>query len=69
MRVPAGFPHTTFGDCQTWFGRTHGATVLAVRDDEGLVVSPGWDRPVPQGTTLYYVAAERIDAKQLSGGR
>ena len=69
MRVPAGFPHPTFGECQTWFGRTHGATVLAVRDAEGLVVSPGWDRPVPQGTTLYYVAAERIDAKPLSGGR
>lgn len=69
MRVPAGFPHTTFGDCQTWFGRTHGATVLAVRDAEGLVVSPRWDRPVPQGTTLYYVAAERIDAQQLTAGR
>ena len=69
MRVPAGFGHPTFGDCQTWFGRTHGATVLAVRDDGGLVVSPGWDRPVPEGTTLYYVAAERIDARQLSGGR
>ena len=47
-RVPAGFPHATFGDCQTWFGRTHGATVLAVRDSDGLVVSP-WDQPVPQG--------------------
>ena len=69
MRVPAGFAHTTFGDCQTWFGRTHGATVLAVRDADGLVVSPGWDRAVPEGTTLYYVAGERIDAKQLTGGR
>jgi voltage-gated potassium channel len=69
MRVPAGFPHTTFGDCQTWFGRTHGATVLAVRDGDGLVVSPRWDRPVPAGTTLYYVAAERLDAQRLSAGR
>jgi voltage-gated potassium channel len=67
--VPAGFAHTTFGDCQTWFGRTHGATVLAVRDSDGLVVSPSWDRPVSAGTTLYYVAAERIDAKQLIAGR
>jgi voltage-gated potassium channel len=69
MRVPAGFPHTTFGDCQTWFGRTHGATVLAVRDGDGLVVSPPWDRPVPAGTTLYYVAAERIDTQRLPAGR
>ncbi len=69
MRVPAGFPHPTFGDCQTWFGRTHGATVLAVRDARGLVVSPPWDRPVPEGTTLYYVAGERIDARRLAAGR
>ena len=69
MRVPPGFAHTTFGDCQTWFGRTHGATVLAVRDGDGLRVSPPWDRPVPEGTTLYYVAAERIDAKRMTVGR
>ena len=68
-RVPAGFGHSTFGDCQMWFGRTHGATVLAVRDSDGLVVSPPWDRPVPEGTTLYYVAAERIDAGQLTAPR
>ena len=67
MRVPRGFPHTTFGDCQTWFGRTHGATVLAVRDTDGLVVSPSWDRPVPEGTTLYYVAAERLDVSRAAG--
>lgn len=62
MRVPAGFPHRTFGDCQTHFGRTFGATVLAVRGDDGLVVSPPWDSPVPDGATLYYVARERIGA-------
>ncbi|MFP5370498.1 MAG: NAD-binding protein, partial [Actinomycetes bacterium] len=69
MRVPAGFPHPTFGDCQTWFGRTHGATVLAMRDASGLAVSPPWDRPVPEGTTLYYVAAERLDASRPTSGR
>ncbi|MGY1804864.1 ion channel [Blastococcus sp. SYSU D00922] len=69
MRVPAGFPHSTFGDCQTWFGRTFGATVLAVRGDDGLVVSPSWDTPVPPGTTLYYVAAQRIDDGRLTAER
>jgi voltage-gated potassium channel len=65
-RVPDGFPHRTFGDCQTWFGRTFGATVLALRSDGGsLVVSPGWDTPVPEGTTLYYVAGQRIDTARL----
>lgn len=69
MRVPAGFPHSSFGDCQTWFGRTFGATVLALRGDDGLVVSPSWDTPVPPGTTLYYVAAQRIDDHRLATGR
>jgi voltage-gated potassium channel len=69
LRVPAGFPHPTFGDCQTHFGRTFGATVLAVRDDTGLMVAPPWDHPVPEGTTLYYVAGDRIDARTLTAGR
>ncbi len=68
-RIPAGFPHATFGDCQTWFGRTFGATVLAMRADDGLVVSPPWDRPVPEGSTLYYVAGERIAADRLATAR
>ena len=65
--VPAGFPHTTVGDCQTWFGRSFGATLLAVRTPAGLTVSPPWDRPVEAGSTLYYVAPERIDAARLAG--
>jgi voltage-gated potassium channel len=68
-RIPAGFPHTTYGDCQTWFGRTFGATVLALRAGDGLVVSPPWDRPVPEGSTLYYVAADRIDPARLTAAR
>ena len=67
--VPPGFPHATVGDCQTWFGRSFGATLLAVRGPEGLRVSPPWDLPVPVGSTLYYVATERIPASRLSGGR
>ena len=60
MRVPAGFGHATVGDCQTWLGRTFGATLLAVRSDGDLTVSPPWDAPVALGATLYYVARERI---------
>jgi voltage-gated potassium channel len=66
VRVPSGWPHATFGDCQTWFGRQFGATVLALRAGNGLVVSPPWDQPVPEGSTLYYVAAERIATDQLT---
>ncbi len=60
MRVPGGFPHTTVGECQTWFGRTHGATLLAVRTDGELTVSPSWDTTVGAGSTLYYVASARV---------
>jgi voltage-gated potassium channel len=69
MPVPQGFPHATFGDCQTHFGRTFGATVLAIRDADGLRVSPAWETPVAAGTTLYYVAAERVDVRRLTAGR
>ncbi|WP_346622750.1 potassium channel family protein [Blastococcus montanus] len=65
--VPAGFAHTTFGDCQTWFGREFGATVLALRGPDGLAVSPAWSTAVPVGATLYYVAGRRIPARELAG--
>jgi voltage-gated potassium channel len=65
MRVPRGFAHATFGQAQSDFGQTFGATVLAVRGGDGLVVSPPWDRPVDEGDTLYYVARERIDEARL----
>jgi voltage-gated potassium channel len=61
MRASHGFPHRTFGDAQMWFGRTFGATLLALRGTDGLVVSPPWDTPVGEGTTIYYVAASRIE--------
>jgi voltage-gated potassium channel len=67
-RLPGGFPHRTFGECQTWFGRTFGATVLALRTGGGpLVVSPAWDTPVPEEATLYYVAGRRIEPARLTG--
>ena len=66
VRVPVGFPHRTFGQAQSHFGQTFGATVLAVRDAAELVVSPPWDSAVPEGATLYYVARDRIEASQLT---
>jgi voltage-gated potassium channel len=69
MQVPRGFPHGTVGDCQTWLGRRFGATLLAVRTADGLTVSPSWDRPVTEGTTLYYVAGARIDPARMSARR
>ncbi len=66
LRVPRGFPHRTAGDCQTWLGRTFGATLLAVRSAGHLTVSPAWDAPLDEATTVYYVARERIPAADLT---
>jgi voltage-gated potassium channel len=65
FRPPAGFPLRTFGDCQVHVGRRFGATLLAVRTAGGLVLSPPWDHPVDERTTLYYVASERLDVDRL----
>ncbi|MDP9465950.1 MAG: ion channel [Actinomycetota bacterium] len=66
--VPPGFAQGTVGEVQTWLGRTYAATLLAVRTGGALTVSPPWDRRVEQGSTLYYVAAERLDLSRLSRG-
>jgi voltage-gated potassium channel len=66
VALPTGFANATFGDCQTRFGRTFRATLLAVREGDALVVSPPWDQPVGPGATLYYIADQRIDASRLA---
>ncbi len=65
-RMPAGSRLGTVGDVQTHLGSRFGATLLAVRGpDGGLEVSPPWERTVPAGTNLYYVARERLGAERL----
>ena len=59
----------TFGDCQTHLGRRFGATLIAVRQEDGLLVSPPWDTPIQAGAMLYYLAAHRIDQTRLAGVR
>ena len=63
LTVPAGFPHRTVGDAQTWLGRMHSATLLAVRTAAGSR-QPAVGPPGRAGATLYYVAPERIDARR-----
>ena len=67
VTLPSGVAESTFGDWQTRFGRTFASTLLAVRQDGELLVSPAWDQPVRERATLYYVAGERIDSSRLSG--
>lgn len=66
LTVPAGFPHSTFGDCQVHLGRAFSATLVALRTDDDLLVSPAWDQPLAEGTVLYYLSTDRIDPARLT---
>jgi len=66
LKVPSGFPHATYGDCQMHLGRAFAATLLAVRTGDDLVVSPPWDQSLGEGSILYYLAGERIDPSKLA---
>jgi voltage-gated potassium channel len=68
-RLPQSLANKTFGECQTAFGQRYGATVIAVRHAEGLLISPAWDTPLAPGATLYYLAAERIGDAELVASR
>lgn len=66
VTLPAGTPDSTFGDWQTRFGRSFASTLLAVRQNGELLVSPPWDQQVRERATLYYVAGERIEDSRLT---
>ena len=68
-RLPGSFPGRTFGQCQTQFGQHFGATLIAVRQGDGLLVSPAWDTPIEAGAVLYYLAEHRIDEARLASTR
>lgn len=61
LRLPESLAGQSFGECQTRFGREHGATVIAVRQGDGMAVSPAWDEPLQRDAVLYYLADRRID--------
>lgn len=65
-RLPESLAGRTFGQCQTHFGERFGATVLAVRQGEGLLVSPAWGTVLDAGALLYYVADRRVEPSQLA---
>jgi len=68
VRLPRNSGLASVGACQEHLGRRFGATLLAVRFGDELVVTPEWDRPVDAGTTLHYVGRERIDASTFAAG-
>ena len=69
VQLPESLSGSTFGECQMHFGRRFGATVIAIRSAGRVVVSPRWDAAVEAGTTLYYLAEQRIDESDLASFR
>jgi Trk K+ transport system NAD-binding subunit len=82
LTLPEALEPLPFGEWQTTLGRRYGATVIAVRTRDALMVGPGWTDPVPGGSVLYYVSRRRLtpdeavtalrpglDARQAVGGR
>jgi len=55
----------TFGRCQQALGERFGATALAVRIGDELLVSPKWTTPLAAGALLYYVCDRRLPEAQL----
>ncbi|MDQ3763398.1 MAG: ion channel [Actinomycetota bacterium] len=69
VQLPESLSGSTFGECQVHFGRHHGATLIAVRSTDGVVVNPKWDSPLKAGATLYYLAEQRISESDLAYSR
>lgn len=66
LRLPESLGAVLVEQCQVALGRGHGATVLAARTDDGLLVNPSWETELPAGSMLYYVSAERLTAEQIA---
>ncbi|SDQ71086.1 ion channel [Actinopolyspora saharensis] len=65
-RLPDSLDQTSYGACQLALGRRYGATALAVRTRSDLLVSPEWETRLPAGSTLYYIARQRVPPDGLA---
>lgn len=65
VTLPESLGPVRVDDCRVKLGRGHGATVLAARTDDRLVVNPGWSDELPPGAVLYYVSASPLTSEQV----
>ncbi|WP_019814590.1 ion channel [Saccharomonospora saliphila] len=63
--VPESVGPVLVDRCRTVLGREYGATLLAARTADGLTVNPSWQARLPPGSTVYYISASPLSAKQL----
>ncbi|VVJ22377.1 Uncharacterised protein [Amycolatopsis camponoti] len=65
VTLPESLGRLPASRCRTALGRAYGATVLAARTGEGLVVNPGWDAELAAGAVLYYVGPRRLTGGEI----
>ncbi|MEU0529054.1 ion channel [Amycolatopsis tolypomycina] len=65
-RLPEALGRVGTERCRVALGRTFGATVLAARTADGLVVNPAWDGELPAGSVLYYVGPRKLTEAEIT---
>jgi Trk K+ transport system NAD-binding subunit len=65
VTLPESLGRLPASRCRIALGRAFGATVLATRTGDGLVVNPGWDAELPAGAVLYYVGPRRLTGAEV----
>ncbi|MFR9751781.1 ion channel [Nocardia sp. 004] len=65
VALPEAVGTVTMEQCRIALGRQHGATVLAIRSGDELMVNPDWRTTLAPGSTLYYIAPQRLTNEQI----
>ncbi|MDR8407501.1 ion channel [Nonomuraea sp. 3-1Str] len=66
VRLPESLGPVLVDRCQIALGRRCGATLLAARSGDELLVNPGWQTQLPAGSVLYYVGSHRLTREELT---
>ncbi len=62
--LPPALGEVSFGQVQERLGRTHAATVIAVRRN-GVIIDPRWDTTLAGDAVLYYVGERRLSVDEI----
>ncbi|MFC0039052.1 ion channel [Actinomadura rayongensis] len=66
VRLPESLGAVPVEHCQTVLGRTYGATMLAARAGDVLLVNPSWQTDIPATSIIYYVGPRRLTPTELA---
>jgi voltage-gated potassium channel len=66
VRLPESLGQVQVDRCQTTLGRRYGATMLAARTGDELLVNPSWQSELPAGAVLYYVGPRRLTSDEIA---